>query len=227
MTHFWSKLHHGRVYTGNKRAAEHLEIFAVTCDCVSTMFKWIYNVIITNCHAHLHTQSHIAQACRMQHWPDVHTSMHYPHTWLYTHESVDRHTQTNTHESSAKPHIHTVALARHKPHSYTHAHSCSAYLPAIGPDPDTACQCTSLPEPQAAGAEEETDGYQLFGWEPCVHSYCIASTPPPPTHTHTHTCMKTNSFKLFNCVHVYTASRIQSWINYSSAAFKFIIEIHK
>lgn len=78
------------------------------------------------------------------------------------------HTQTciihtNGVESSAKPHIHTGALGHHKPHSYTHAHCFCAYLPTIGPDPDTACQCTSLHEPQAAGVEEETDGYQLFG----------------------------------------------------------------
>lgn len=124
----------------------------------------------------------------------MHTHMHNPHT----HESPCP-THTHIHDSSAKPHIHTGALARHKPHSYTHAHSCSAYLAAIGRDPDTACQCTSLPEPQAAGGEEETDGYQLFGWEPLVHSYCIA------THTHTHTGKNTNSFKLFNWVHACSA----------------------
>lgn len=72
-------------------------------------------------------------------------------------------THTHIHKSSAKPHIHTGALGHHKPHSYTHAHCFCAYLPTIGPDPDTACQCTSLHEPQAAGVEEETDGYQLFG----------------------------------------------------------------
>lgn len=151
-------------------------MFAVTPDCVSTILKWIYNVIITNRQTHSHTHSHTTQACRMQSWPDAHTNMQNTHTWPYTHMSI----HTHIHDLSAKPHIHTGALARHKPHSYTHAHSCSAYLPTIGPDPDTACQCTSLPEPQAAGVEEETDGYQLFGWEPRVHSYCIA------THTRMH-----------------------------------------
>ena len=83
-------------------------------------------------------------------------------------------------------------LILHKPHSCAHdAHCCCAYFPTIGPDPDTACQCTSLHEPQAARVEEETDGYQLFGGEPWVHSYCI--TTHTHTHTHTHTRAQSQS----------------------------------
>lgn len=137
-------------------------MFAATHDCVSIL-KWKYNVINANrqtnsrAHTHTHTLSYYtgmqnAARARCTHTRIIHTPM-----------SPPPQTHTHIHDSSAKPHIHTGALARHKPHSYTHAHSCSAYLPAIGRDPDTACQCTSLPEPQAAGGEEETDGYQLFG----------------------------------------------------------------
>lgn len=99
---------------------------------------------------------------------NIHTVLH-----TYTH----RHTRVQCKTT----YTHTGGLTLHKPHSCAHdACCCCAYFPAIGPDPDTACQCTSLHEPQAARVEEETDGYQLFGGEPWVHSYCIT------THTHTH-----------------------------------------
>lgn len=105
----------------------------------------------------------------------------YLHTWSHTTCSVHAEHMA-IYKFSAKPHMHTQAIAQHKPHSDTRAHSCRAHFPTAGWGPDAACQCTSLSEPQAAAFEEETDGYQLVGWEPWAHSYCIA--PHKQMHTH-------------------------------------------
>lgn len=134
----------------------------------------------------------------------ISTNHHTP--WVHKHTQVECETT----------YTHTEALAIN--HNYTHTHCCCAYLPTIGPDPDTACQCTSLHEPQAAGARRRNR------WVPAVWMwalgtqllYCNTCTR---VLVYTHTCMNTNSFKLFDCAHVYNTSRIY-WHSFSETIWQ-------